>query len=214
MNQLNEQTSNTDSELTFIAFSLLSFILVSLLGYWFFQQGNLWIRYERESFTVNHYQAITHAFAHLNWQHLLLNLTALVLIALNFKHAFYSMTWVAAILFSAAGSAIGMYLYSPSVDWCVGLSGALHGLFIFAVIHSQASLLWLLAIVLKISNEQLHFFEQIPLLDTLTHSTENFIQGSIVVDAHLWGSIAGIIFITVVSLIKFIITLQKINNPS
>ncbi|NNM11075.1 MAG: rhombosortase [Pseudomonadales bacterium] len=158
------------------------------------------LRYQRTSFVDQPWQSITHALVHLNLRHLSLNVLALLCLVALFSEAFRSTGWLLALLGSAAISAAGLYFFSPLTDWCVGLSGALHGLMVYAVLRARASPLWLLALVAKVGLEQTAFYQQSNWLDT----TANYIGHDVVVDAHLWGAIGGLIFYMLVHLYRYI----------
>lgn len=148
------------------------------------------MQYQRSSFTTQPWQGISHALVHLNLRHLSLNALALLCIVALFPDAFRSTGWLLALLASAMISALGLYLFSPLTAWCVGLSGALHGLMIYAVLRSHASIAWLLALVAKIGLEQTQLFQQSGWLS----ATAEYIGHDVVVDAHLWGAIGGFLF--------------------
>ncbi|MGB5324718.1 MAG: rhomboid family intramembrane serine protease, partial [Pseudomonadales bacterium] len=76
--------------------------------------------YQRSSFSAQPWQAFSHALVHLNLQHLSLNTLALLCMVALFPDAFRSAGWLFALLLSAAISALGLYLFSPLTDWCVG----------------------------------------------------------------------------------------------
>ena len=160
-----------------------------------FQSVNLQelLRYERELMTSEPWRAFGHALLHLNFSHLLLNLVALACMYFLFAAAFESPLWLIVVLVSSALSALGMYLFNHNIEWCVGLSGGLHGLFVYAVIRSQAHWIWLLAIVLKIIDEQFHLLQQFE----WSQMSAQIIDGQVVVDAHLWGAIGGLLLVLV-----------------
>jgi rhomboid family GlyGly-CTERM serine protease len=148
------------------------------------------LRFERATFSSNLQQSISHAFIHLNLRHLQLNTAALLCLFILFNRAFQTLSWLLVLLISAVSSAAGMYFFSPNIDWVVGLSGALHGLAVYAILRSKAQPVWLLLIAGKIIAEQLHWFADLPFASL----TSEWIAHDIVVDAHLWGAIGGLAY--------------------
>ena len=151
------------------------------------------LRYERGLMSAEPWRAVSHALLHLNFQHLLLNLVALACLSFLFRGAFQSGFWLLALLFSSAVSALGMYWFSPGVDWCVGLSGGLHGLFVYAVLRVRGHWIWLVGLGIKIMDEQ---FKLLAHFEWSQLSSE-LIDGSVVVDAHLWGALGGLIILLI-----------------
>lgn len=168
------------------------------------------LRYEREYFVEQPWRSVTHAFVHANARHLGLNLSALVLIFLLFNEAFKSISWLLVLLASAAASSIGLYYSSPDVDWVIGLSGALHGLMVYALLRARASIIWLIALALKIISEQLPQLQDSNLLGM----SESFIGVPVIADAHLWGAVGGLVLFVVLQTISWIRVVIEINRGS
>ena len=166
--------------------------------------------YDRSTFAVQSWTAVSHALVHLNIQHMMLNVTALGCIFLLFRSAFHSLWWLVALAASAASSAWGMYYYSPETDWCVGMSGALHGLFVYAALRSRAHLLWIAAVAIKLLIEQQGLFDG----QLLTEATAHFIANPVVVDAHLWGVAGGFIVYGIARTIAAIQLIIELNGDN
>jgi len=183
-----------------IAALLFIFTQAELLASW---------RFDRFLFDQQPILALSHAFVHLNAQHLMLNISGLVFIYLIFPSAFKSLLWIIALAASAVASAYGIFYYSPETDWLVGLSGALHGLFVYAALRSRASIAWLVAIIIKL------VIEQMPSLmptNNLTQMTEQFISNPVIVDAHLWGAAGGLLFFFVARSIATLFLIVELNR--
>jgi len=134
------------------------------------------------------WRLITGNFVHLSWSHALLNIAGLVLIWLLFNHYFSNTAWIIILLCSLLTTTLGLLVFNLQLNWYVGLSGSLHGLFIAGCIaeikqKSQTGTLLLVIIVLKIIWEQY----QGPLPGTAAVA-----GGNVIVDAHLYGAIAGL----------------------
>lgn len=166
--------------------------------------------YDRLQFHTQVWTALSHALIHLNLQHLILNLCGLVFIYILFNSAFNSLWWLVALSVSAISSAYGMYYYSPETAWCVGMSGALHGLLVYAVMRSRAHILWLIAIIVKLAIEQTTWLPE----NLLPMLTERFIHNPVIVDAHLWGALGGFLFYGVVRSIAMIFVVIELNSES
>lgn len=204
-----EQHQNTfNSWLTLRPYLLLLAVLAALLCLQYQVDLHDLLKYQRSTFLSQPEQSITHAFVHLNTQHFLLNTAALVCLFILFNHAFQSFSWILVLLFSAASSAAGLYLYSPSTEWCVGLSGALHGLAIFAMLRSRVNPLWLMLIALKLFIEQLGWFNNAGIIS----ATEQLIRYPVIVDAHLWGATGGVVYYVATRAILGIRILIEINE--
>ena len=183
-----------------IAALLFIFSQTELLASW---------RFDRFLFDQQPILALSHAFVHLNAQHLILNISGLVFIYLIFPSAFKSLLWIIALTASAVASAYGIFYYSPETEWLVGLSGALHGLFVYAALRSRASIAWLVAIIIKL------VIEQMPSLmptNNLTQMTEQFISNPVIVDAHLWGAAGGLLFFFVARSIATLFLIVELNR--
>ena len=183
-----------------IAALLFIFTQTELLASW---------RFDRFLFDQQPILALSHAFIHLNAQHLMLNISGLVFIYLIFPSAFKSLLWIIALAASAVASAYGIFYYSPETEWLVGLSGALHGLFVYAALRSRASIAWLVAIIIKLVIEQMP--DLMP-TNNLTQMTEQFINHSVIVDAHLWGAAGGLLFFFVARSIATLFLIVELNR--
>jgi len=183
-----------------IAALLFIFTQAELLASW---------RFDRFLFDQQPILALSHAFVHLNAQHLMLNISGLVFIYLIFPSAFKSLLWIIALAASAVASAYGIFYYSPETEWLVGLSGALHGLFVYAALRSRASIAWLVAIIIKLVIEQMP--DLMP-TNNLTQMTEQFINHSVIVDAHLWGAAGGLLFFFVARSIATLFLIVELNR--
>ena len=183
-----------------IAALLFIFTQTELLASW---------RFDRFLFDQQPILALSHAFVHLNAQHLMLNISGLVFIYLIFPSAFKSLLWIIALAASAVASAYGIFYYSPETEWLVGLSGALHGLFVYAALRSRASIAWLVAIIIKLVIEQMP--DLMP-TNNLTQMTEQFINNPVIVDAHLWGAAGGLLFFFVARSIATLFLIVELNR--
>ncbi len=144
------------------------------------------LRYQREAILDGQFwRLITGQLVHLGWSHLGLNLAGLALLTALFGPVLRSMAavWTGAF----AGTALGLLVLEPELQWYVGLSGALHGLFAagaLTLIARDGREGWLLlgALVLKLVWEQLA--GPLP-------GSESWTGGPVVTAAHLYGALGG-----------------------
>ncbi|HGX92507.1 MAG TPA: rhombosortase [Candidatus Tenderia sp.] len=163
--------------------ALLS-LLIATLG----DPANLLLRYDQEA--IRHgqwWRFLTANLTHLGWSHTLLNLIGLALIWGLFARVYATTNWLIITLVSSLGVTLGLLLFNPHIEWYVGLSGLLHGLFVAGVIgairqgHNREALL-LVAIAAKLIWEQVS--GPLP-------GTSEMTNGPVIVDSHLYGAIAG-----------------------
>lgn len=129
-------------------------------------------------------------FAHLDWQHYALNVIALLVIwELFFKLQKIGLS-ILIILYLCLTVGLGIYFFNADVEWYVGLSGILHGLFLIGISHdvfkkNLLSILVALGFIGKIVWEQ-----------TVGITTGAlFSEDTVLVDAHLYGAIGGLVWI-------------------
>jgi rhomboid family GlyGly-CTERM serine protease len=147
------------------------------------------LRYDRPAVADGEiWRLLTANFIHLGWAHLILNVCALLLMGWLFGEERSRAGWATDLMICAVVCNVGLFLFSPEIIWVVGLSGALHGLFIVGAvgwIRQGVTLGWglLLAVSLKVGWEQLN--GEMPL-------TAEIVGGNVVTDAHLWGAVGGV----------------------
>lgn len=131
-------------------------------------------------------------FVHLNVIHLALNLAGLTLVLIIFDRTWSLRAWISLIFCSASIQSIAFYLYLPEVKAYVGFSGVIHSLYVAgAVILLQNSQDRVLAIILCVLLTLKLLTENV---GQGISATEKIIGGHVLVEAHLYGAIIGIIF--------------------
>lgn len=147
------------------------------------------LRYDREAILNGEvWRLLSGNFLHLGFTHLLLNLAGLLLIWMFFGARFTHVQWIVIVLVTSLATGAGLLLLTPEVGWYVGLSGALHGYFVAGCMAEIRLKLregwWLLGLItLKLAWEQWH---------GAMPGTASLAGGEVVVDAHLFGALAGV----------------------
>lgn len=134
------------------------------------------------------WRLLTAHFVHLDWPHLMLNLLGLWLLWLLVGTTFNTDQWLFLGVLLSVFISMGLKIFSPEVTWYVGLSGLLYGMFSCAAVVritgvSSPLLLLLAVILLKTILESATL--PISLLDLTAHR--------VVVDAHVYGIVSGMV---------------------
>ena len=146
------------------------------------------LRYDRQMILQGQvWRLITGNFVHLGPGHFLEDMAGMVLLWLLFEDALAGWRMPAVLLAGSAAVGIGLLVGDPGVDWYVGISGALDTLWAagsLRLIRRRDRFGWILIAVLlaKLAYEQL--FGPLPFSTVTT-------GGNVVVDAHLYGALAG-----------------------
>jgi rhomboid family GlyGly-CTERM serine protease len=124
---------------------------------------------------------------HLGWGHAMLNFLGLALTVVLFPGVAPRVdgAWIA--LGSALAIDAGLLAFQPEIHWYVGLSGVLHGLLTGASVitwRRWENRVLLALVVAKVVWEQ--FFGALP-------ATADLAGGPVIVDAHLYGALGGLI---------------------
>lgn len=144
--------------------------------------------YQHRLITQGEYwRLITGHFLHTNSNHFILNAAALLLLwALHgqyYNHINYSLIF----LVSAIVCGLGMYWFSANITLYVGLSGVLHGFFVWGALmdirqQEKTGYLLLIGVVLKVAHEQFY---------GASADVESFIGATVAIDAHMFGGLGG-----------------------
>jgi len=147
-------------------------------------------RYERAPIENGEYwRLVSGHLVHLGLKHLWPNVAALAILGLLFEDVFGNGDWLRVSAASAAAIDLGLYLFDPAVLWYVGLSGVLHGVVatgaLALVVQRQT-----LGAVLALGLAAKLIFEQV--VGPVPFTAES-VGGPVVVAAHLYGTIGGIL---------------------
>lgn len=146
------------------------------------------LRYDRAAiFHGQVWRLLTGNFVHLGTGHLLEDMAGAVLLWLLFEEVLPGWRTPAVVFAGALAVGLGLLAGNPQVNWYVGISGALDTLWAagsLALVRRRDRFGWILTAVLlaKLLYEQL--LGPLPFSSVTT-------GGSVVVDAHLYGALAG-----------------------
>lgn len=143
----------------------------------FINEGELW-------------RLITGHILHTNGFHLLLNLAALIMLWVLHGRFYSIKNYCGLFLCCALSTSVGIYFYNTALLQYVGLSGVLHGIFVFGafsdiISKDRTGYLLFIGVWLKIIHEQIY---------GASSDVSDLIEASVAVDAHLWGAVGGLIF--------------------
>lgn len=149
-----------------------------------------WLAYDRYAIQgLETWRILTGNIVHTNGYHLLLNLAGLALLwALHGEH-YRIGRFLKVFVWCSIGTSVGLYFFAENLIWYAGLSGALHGIFVWGAcmdINAQIRSGWLLlaGVAAKIGYEQ---------ISGSSTQIAALIDAKVAVDAHLFGAISGLI---------------------
>ena len=170
----------------------LSILLIILLTQALEPISGDFLGFRREEISNGEFwRLFTGQLVHTNLNHALLNGSGLLLIMLSFQYEQNYKFDIPCFLLCALFVGLGIYFFVPTIGWYKGLSGILHGYFIyylFASIRSTPKMA--IAALIVITGKVV--WEQTPFADL--SSTEDLIESRIAIESHLSGAIAGYIF--------------------
>ncbi|MCG5509909.1 rhombosortase [Ectothiorhodospira lacustris] len=147
------------------------------------------LSYERGLLLHEPWRLATAHLTHLGMAHLAMNAVGLMLIWMLLGDAMPVGRWLLTVVLSAAGINLGLWLLSPDITWYVGLSGVLHGMWAAAAWTRARARPWsgyvlLSVLILKLAVEQ---------CSPGAGATAMPMGGEVVIEAHLYGALAGLL---------------------
>jgi rhomboid family GlyGly-CTERM serine protease len=142
-------------------------------------------RYQRDAIAAGEsWRFLTAHLVHLDAAHALLNALGLVLLWGLFARAWRPLQWACAIGASLLAMGLGFWFLSPQLQWYVGASGLLHGVFAFGCIALLRERDWIgvtatLVFIAKLAWE--HWVGPLPFEE----------GGTVVTVAHFYGAVGG-----------------------
>lgn len=166
-------------------------VLVAVSGVFelFGDTGRALLQFDRVAISGQEFwRLLTGHLVHLGPSHWLLNSLGLILVWLLVGVQFTGRQWLIVTVISMAGVDAGLWFFDPQLVWYVGMSGVLHGILAAGVVKGfqtvpREALMVGAAVLIKILYEQL--IGPLP-------GSEHSASGSVVVDAHLYGALAGL----------------------
>lgn len=146
------------------------------------------LRYDRSAILHGEvWRLVTGNFVHLGAGHLAEDMAGALLLWLLFADVFPGWRTPAVVLAGSLAVGLGLLVGDPGLEWYVGISGALDTLWAagaLGLIRRQDRFGWVLAgfLLVKLTYEQI--FGALP-FSTVTSG------GPVIVDAHLYGALAG-----------------------
>lgn len=175
----------------------LAIIVTFIAG--FGSELSVWLRYDRAALENGQiWRVFSGHLVHLSWSHLFMNVAGMMLIWAIFAHQYRWSEWLLIIIVGAIGVSLCLYWFNPELRWYVGLSGILHTLFIAGCLIELKQPRWdsriLFALVIaKLAYEQI--WGPMP-------GSEETAGGNVIVDAHLYGAIFGVIAVLVLAAVN------------
>lgn len=151
------------------------------------------LMYDRELIEAGEFwRILTAHFVHLSFPHMAGNGMGLILLAYISGKYLNNLLGLALLLWCVLAVGLGLYCFADYLQRYVGLSGVLHGLLLVAPFISRhysqrIALMFMSIILLKVAWEQTPFYD-----DMALHST---IGGRVEANAHLYGTLAGLVFL-------------------
>lgn len=155
----------------------------------FGDSGREWLQYDRIAILDGEFwRLLTGHFVHLGPGHYVLNAIAVFLVWVAVGEYFTNRQWLIVTVVTIAGVNAGLWLFNPGIVWYVGMSGFLHGVLMAGIVKGfqflpREAVLGGMVVASKIVYEQV--------LGPMPGS-EQSAGGDVVVDAHLYGALAGL----------------------
>jgi rhomboid family GlyGly-CTERM serine protease len=148
------------------------------------------LRFDREAIANGElWRLLTGHFVHLGVSHMLLNVGAMMLIWLLVGQGLNLHRWLMVIAACLAGIDLAFWYFDPQLSWYVGLSGLLHGM-LAAGLVAQFRVAPRESLVLGCLLAGKIVYEQVA---GAMPGSEFSAGGPVVVNAHLYGAIAGLV---------------------
>lgn len=138
------------------------------------------------------WRLLTGNLVHFGWAHTVMNVAALVLCTLAFFTDVSLKKFSLLLLWCGASVGVGIYLFNPEYSPYAGLSGAIHGLIVAGLLQTRVYPAWIRVVALvlvtaKLVQENSAGYEATDL--------QQLIPAAVAVESHLYGAIAGIVFV-------------------
>lgn len=150
------------------------------------------LRFDRDAIDAGEWwRLLTGNFVHLGWWHLFLNEMGLLVLLLLCPERLSAWVWARRIVLIGLGMSAGLYYFVPGTRWYVGMSGAIHGLFLLGLgrqIVAERDLIAAGCLAYLVGKIAWEMVAGVPVSD------EAAIGGSVLVESHLYGSLSALIY--------------------
>ena len=171
-----------------MALSLLMLLLTAL-------ENSLFPLLTLEAAKINegeYWRILTANLVHFGWAHTLMNTAALLLCSFAFFSNYPVKKFSLLLFWCCLVVGIAIYLFSPEYSPYAGLSGAIHGLIVAGLLQPRVYPLWIRLfglglIIAKLIQENMAGYQATDL--------QALIPVAVAVESHVYGAIAGFLFI-------------------
>ena len=138
------------------------------------------------------WRLLTSNFVHFGWAHTAMNTAAFLLCTLAFFTDGSTKKFLSLFCWCGLCVGLGIYLLNPEYTPYAGLSGVIHGLIVAGLLQTHAYPIWIRLIglglvIAKLIQENLPGYQATDL--------QTLIPAAVAVESHLYGAIAGLLFI-------------------
>jgi len=184
-------------------------LLISLISFVFDNSLSELLVYQRTLLMQGEvWRIFSSHFFHTNGFHFLLNAAAVVMLWALHGQFYTIKSYLFVFMMSAITTSIGIHSFSPDIEQYVGLSGVLHGIFIWGAIEDikakeRTGYLLLLGVILKIAHEQYY---------GASEDVAVLIGAKVAINAHLWGAVGGVIAVILLFIIKSTVSKDSFDS--
>ena len=168
----------------------VSVLVLSVLIYFLPANVSNYLIYDRDLLAQGElWRLLSSHFVHTNFNHLMLNIAGLTMLwALHGDH-YDNKNYALAFIISMIVCSAGIYFFDTDMQRYVGLSGVLHGIFIWGAFLDikrgwKSGYLLVIGVIAKVAYEQVF---------GASAEVESIINASVAIDAHLWGTVGGLV---------------------
>ena len=182
------QTNNTPKYSFMVSAIIL--IIISIALYTIQTESLPLLEFNRSAITNGEFwRLLTGNIMHTNHWHLIFNLAGLVMLTYLFKHLMTNIHFVVFSIINAILVSILIYYFTLTIEYYVGLSGYLHGLFVYGCLIEinkgmKGSWLLLIGVSAKIGYETIY---------GASSEMSELINASVATDAHLFGALISVV---------------------
>lgn len=178
-------------------------VLMSLVLYLFDPESYQLLAFYRTGISEFEWWRLVSAnLIHTNFNHVLLNAAGITLLWALHGYYYQTFRYLTIFLLCSLGTTIGIFYFNPSLIWYAGLSGALHGIFVWGAyrdIREGLKTGWVLMLGLwvKIAYEQ---------FSGPSAEISALIDATVAIEAHLYGAITGTLLVIGLYIVNLINT--------